>query len=72
MTSDTNTNSSLVRKIEECLRQPIFFCDILAACDGHAYRSVLRAWSDVRERLPLERDEVGRYWYEANEQGNVS
>ena len=52
----------IVRIIEDALRKPVFFRDILAATRNHRYRSVLQAWSDVRSRLTLERDEQGRYW----------
>jgi len=48
--------------IEDALRKPVFFRDILDATRGHRYRSVLQAWSDVRMRLTLDRDEQGRYW----------
>jgi hypothetical protein len=48
--------------IEDCLRKPVFFRDIVDATKDKPYRAVLTAWSDVRSRLTLERDEHGRYW----------
>ncbi|MCC7079295.1 MAG: hypothetical protein IT530_01370 [Burkholderiales bacterium] len=60
--SDAPANPQIVRLIEQTLRKPVYFRDILDATRSYRYRSVLRAWSDVRERLTLERDEYGRYW----------
>jgi hypothetical protein len=56
------TDAGLVKKIEECLRQPVFFRDLLAAFRDQPYRAILRAWSEVRTSHALERDERGRYW----------
>ncbi len=53
---------ALVKKIEACLLEPVYFRDILDATRDHPYRAVLRAWSDIRTRHRLERDERGRYW----------
>jgi hypothetical protein len=53
---------ALVCRIEECLREPVYFRDILEATRDRGYRAVLLAWSDIRSRLELERDERGRYW----------
>ena len=36
--------------------------DILDATRDQKYRAVLLAWSDIRTRHALERDEHGRYW----------
>ena len=52
----------IVRTIENALRKPVFFRDIVDATKDQPYRAVLTAWSDVRSRLTLERDELGRYW----------
>ena len=57
-------DAELVAKIEALLRQPIFFRDILAAVRSQPYRAILRAWSQVRTRHALARDELGRYWLE--------
>ena len=57
---------NIVRTIENALRQPVFFRDIVAATKDAPYRAVLTAWSDVRSRLTLERDEHGRYWLAKN------
>jgi hypothetical protein len=52
----------IVKTIEDALRKPVFFRDIVDATKGYRYRAVLLAWSDVRSRLTLERDEHGRFW----------
>ena len=57
-------DAALVRKIEGLLRQPIYFRDVLASVRDHPYRAILYAWSDVRTRHALARDEFGRYWLE--------
>jgi hypothetical protein len=53
---------ALVERIEQCLRRPIYFRDILDATRDQKYRAVLLAWSEIRTRRALERDEYGRYW----------
>lgn len=58
----TTTDGELVRGIEQLLAQPVFFRDVLARFSGSEYRAILRAWSDIRSRLELSRDEAGRYW----------
>jgi hypothetical protein len=58
----TTVNADLVRGIEQLLAEPIFFKDVLARFSANEYRSILRAWSDIRSRLQLSRDESGRYW----------
>jgi hypothetical protein len=55
-------DKKVVKTIEDALRKPVFFRDIVAATRDSPYRAVLLAWSDVRSRLTLERDELGRYW----------
>ena len=62
ITSGEQADQSLVRRIEECLREPVYFRDILDATRDQKYRAVLLAWSDIRTRHALERDEHGRYW----------
>jgi len=57
-----SVDAELVRDIENVLTQPVFFKDILARFSSKEYRSILRAWSDIRSRVPLSRDESGRYW----------
>jgi hypothetical protein len=54
----------IVKTIEDALRQPVYFRDIVEATKQHRYRAVLGAWSDIRSRLTLQRDELGRYWVE--------
>ena len=58
------TDRGLVAKMEVLLRQPVFFRDVLAAVRHEPYRAILRAWSEVRMRHSLARDEFGRYWLE--------
>jgi hypothetical protein len=53
---------AIVKTIEDALHRPVFFRDIVDATKQHPYRMVLQAWSDIRSRLKLERDELGRYW----------
>jgi hypothetical protein len=60
--SSPNTDAKIVRTIEEALTRPVYFRDIIEATKSQSYRAVLCAWSDVRSRLTLERDEFGRYW----------
>jgi hypothetical protein len=60
----TGRDADLVAKMEELLRQPVFFRDVLAATRQEPYRAILRAWSEVRTRHALARDEFGRYWLE--------
>ena len=94
MSTGRHADPALVRRIEECLREPIYFRDILDATRDQKYRAVilhpdegdvyvlvwvdnhdqamdwagkrrfevLRAWSDIRTRHAIERDEHGRYW----------
>jgi len=57
-------DTGLVAKIEELLRRPIFFRDVLAALRSQPYRAILLAWSEIRTRHALARDEFGRYWLE--------
>jgi hypothetical protein len=59
-------DTEIVKVIEECLRKPVYFRDIVVATKGHPYRQVLIAWSNVRMRHQLERDELGRYWRSVN------
>lgn len=51
----------LEQQIENLLTCPIYFRDVLDALPGVSYRSVLQAWSAIRSRRPLDRDEHGRY-----------
>ena len=62
MTALMQADPALVKRIEECLREPVYFRDILDATREENYRAVLLAWSDIRSRHALERDEFGRYW----------
>ena len=55
-------DTKIVKTIEDVLRKPVYFRDIVEATKDCRYRAVLLAWSDVRSRLTLERDEFGRYW----------
>ena len=52
----------IVKTIENALRKPVLFRDIVDATKDTPYRAMLLAWSDIRSRLTLERDEYGRYW----------
>ncbi len=62
MTDRMHADPALVQRIERCLREPVYFRDILDATRDQKYRAVLLAWSDIRSRHALERDEYGRYW----------
>ncbi|HKS84738.1 MAG TPA: hypothetical protein VJR71_04610 [Pseudolabrys sp.] len=59
-----SADAALVAKIEGLLRQPVFFRDVLAATRNQPYRAILTAWSEIRTRHALTRDEFGRYWLE--------
>ncbi len=54
-------DAQVVERIENCLRQPVYFRDILDALRDRPYRAILRAWSEVRTQHALERDDFGRY-----------
>jgi hypothetical protein len=62
VTEGRRADPALVQRIEQCLREPIYFRDILDATRDQKYRAILLAWSDIRTRHALERDEYGRYW----------
>ncbi len=62
MRTTAHVDKDLVRSLEQLLKQPVFFKDVLVRFSGKRYREILRAWSDVRSRLELSRDELGRYW----------
>lgn len=62
MSTKWTADPSLVADIERHLAEPTYFRDVLARARDCPYREVLRAWADVRTRLHLERDELGRYW----------
>jgi hypothetical protein len=56
-----DADMALVERIEHCLRQPVYFRDILDALRDRPYRAILQAWSEIRVRHVLERDDFGRY-----------
>ena len=62
MTAVASPAPDLVRRIEEVLAKPVYFREVLDATAAHRYRDVLAAWSEVRMRHVLQRDERGRYW----------
>jgi hypothetical protein len=57
-----HVEEELVRRLTERLREPAYFSDLLRATRDRPYRAVLLAWSEIRSRHHLERDEHGRYW----------
>jgi hypothetical protein len=57
VTSGRQADPALVKRIEASLREPVYFRDILDATRDHKYRAVLLAWSDIRTRHALERDD---------------
>ncbi len=62
MSAKWTADRGLVADIERQLAEPTYFRDVLAMARSRPYRDVLRAWADVRGRLALDRDELGRYW----------
>jgi len=62
VTDKDSAAPDLVRRIEDVLAEPVYFRQVLDATAAHRYRDVLAAWSDVRRRHVLQRDERGRYW----------
>jgi hypothetical protein len=62
VSAQPTANKTIVKTIEDAVRKPVYFRDIVEATKDHPYRDVLTAWSDVRSRLTFERDEYGRYW----------
>jgi hypothetical protein len=58
----SGAREDLVGKIEALLADPAFFKDVLDLCMDAPYRDVLIAWSALREKHELMRDEFGRYW----------
>jgi hypothetical protein len=61
VTNVASPSPELVRRIEEVLAEPAYFREVLDATATHRYRDVLSAWSEVRRRHALQRDERGRY-----------
>jgi hypothetical protein len=57
-------DAALVTRIEGLLQHPIYFRDVLVEASDQPYRAILLAWSDIRSRQELARDEFGRYWSE--------
>jgi hypothetical protein len=57
-----SASTALVAKIETLLKRPVYFSELLDALREQSYRDVLKAWSAVRQRHQLDRDERGRYW----------
>ncbi len=62
MIAITTADQTLVAEIERLLASPAYFRQVLDCGADHAYREVLIAWSDVREKHALQRDELGRYF----------
>lgn len=60
-------STELVRRIEAMLARPVHFNDVLEAAAEAPYRDVLRAWSEIRTRHELQRDELGRYLLPASD-----
>ena len=58
MTADT---PNLASRLEAILMDWVYFHEVLSALADQPYRAVLRAWSQVRERHDLTRDDQGRY-----------
>ena len=58
----TVADQTLVAKIEARLTRPVYFKEVLDCGSAYAYRDILVAWSEVRERRGLQRDEFGRYF----------
>lgn len=59
--------SRVADSIRRLLGDPVYFWEILSALKDTPYRSVLNAWSDIRETSQLERDIHGRYWLSKNQ-----
>ncbi len=53
---------ALVARLETLLARPVYFREILDEAADLPYRTVLLAWSEIRVRHALERDELGRYF----------
>ena len=54
-------SAALVAQIETLLKRPVYFSELLDALREQSYRDVFKAWSAVRQRHQLDRDERGRY-----------
>ena len=53
---------AVAREIQEILKSgPLYFSEVLDAVSGATYRTVLRAWSLLRERALISQNESGRY-----------
>ena len=61
MTDPASSATELVSRIEKVLAEPVYFRQVLDATAAYRYRDVLAAWSEVRSRHALQRDEHGRY-----------
>jgi len=68
--NDDRAVAALAGEIETALQKPVFFSEILAAFKDRPYRTILRAWSDVRSRRPLARDVHGRYWLDDSKESS--
>jgi hypothetical protein len=58
----------IVARVRSALQKPIYFSELLAELKDIPYRTILSAWSEVRETTALERDLHGRYWMSDNGQ----
>ncbi len=59
---NTLTLSPLASRLEELLKEPTYFWQVIAALSDQTYRTTLVAWAELRENRELDRDEFGRYW----------
>jgi hypothetical protein len=52
----------LAAQIEQYLKEPKFFADVLRQFSAQPYREVLWAWATIREKDILKRDDEGHYF----------
>jgi hypothetical protein len=52
----------LAAQIEQFLKEPKFFADVLRHFSAHPYREVLLAWATIREKNILQRNAEGHYF----------
>jgi len=57
-----SVSAEVVARVLNALQKPIYFFELLAELEDVPYRTILSAWSEVRETTALERDVHGRYW----------
>jgi len=60
--AENKSEETVALEIQEILRSgPLYFSEVLERVSGASYRTVLRAWSSLRELSAISQNETGRY-----------